>query len=50
MMQLLGVSKLYGTHSLRATITRYALCLLEIKPGGRIAFFEDEGRAFIENA
>jgi len=50
MRQLLGVSKLNGTHSLRATITIDAVRLLELKPGGRIAFFEEENRIFIEKA
>lgn len=50
MRQLLGVSKLNRTHLLRATITIDTVCLLELKPGGRIVFLEDEGRIFIEKA
>lgn len=48
MRHIIGVSRLQGTYSLKATIVSEAVELLKLNSGGRIVFFEDGGRIYIE--
>ena len=50
MRKILGLSKLNGSYSPKATIAKEAADILQVKEGDRILFVEEDGRIYIEKA
>ena len=47
---VIGLSKLSGTQSVKATIVTDAVDILHIKAGDRLLFVEENNRIYIEKA